>query len=737
MQVKRMENPFLIIFCGIPCSGKSTLAQKIADKLENEHGYSTVIVTSDAFRHMVPTYQRKFEPDLEQFIRGATYHTVQEALKSGLTVISDDINYYRSIRRQLKRISDLAKADYAIIYVNTPLEVALKWNKKRGEPIPNSLIEEIYYKLDKPGEKYRWDTPFLVLDPSKDELEELTKLVASKIHEKIGAKKGLIPKKELQKPSSYRANLDRETRHAMGEIMKRYKNLNLTEEISDLRKRIMEEAFEKKLSAQETTNLFFERAELILKHAPKEAQLGETMVHIGLFGHVDHGKTQLARCLTEKPSTAALDKHPQAQERGMSIDMGFSAFQLGNFMVTLVDLPGHHSLIKHAVAGVNIIDLGILVIAANEGPMVQTIEHLQILASMGIEQLVVAINKADLVDEEQLKNVKSKVSDMLAETPFKNSPIVCVSAIKCEGIQELKKVLIEKTSSPVRHWSGPLKIPISHSFHISGIGTVVTGTILRGKVKVGDKVEVEPGRKECRVRSIQIFGRDLKEASAGDRVGITLTEIRPKELSRGDVIVTPGTLEERDLLDLELQVQSQYKRGVSLRDLVHINVGLKSTLGRIYPYTSLGDMRILAEKISPGQSCKALIKTRDSLPVEIEDKALIMKLDLSPKQSRIIGVAKVANLPKTPDIYSAKIKKGYIKEKTNSGSYIVSGLFGTKEAAQHVAQEHKKVLVASSKIKGTIIERYGDSGEVLVNFEKPPDLSEKVYYYKLRRIKID
>ena len=324
-----MQSPFLLIFCGIPCSGKSTLAQRVADKLENEYNYFTVVISSDTFRRMVPTYRRRFEPELEQFIRGATYRTIQEALRWGLITISDDVNYYRSIRRQLKRTADHAKADYAIIYVNTPLEVALKWNKKRGEPIPNSLIEEIYYKLDKPGEKYRWDTPLLVLDPSKDELEELTKLVASKVHEKAGKKKEAIVKKGLSKPSSLRADLDRETRRAMGEVMKRYRNLNLAKEISDLRKRIVEEAFEKKLPPRETTSLFFERAESILKHVPKEVLAAGAIVHIGLFGHIDHGKTQLARCLTEKPSTAALDKHPQAQERGMSIDMGFSAFNLG------------------------------------------------------------------------------------------------------------------------------------------------------------------------------------------------------------------------------------------------------------------------------------------------------------------------------------------------------------------------------------------------------------------------
>jgi len=732
-----MQRPFLLIFCGIPCSGKSTLAQRVADKLEKEHNYSTVVITSDAFRHMVPAYRRRFEPELEQFVREATYRTIQEALRWGLIAISDDINYYRSIRRQLKRISDHAKADYAIIYVNTPLEVSLKWNKKRGEPIPNSLIEEIYNKLDEPGEKYRWDNPLLVLDPSKDELAGLTKLVVSEVHEKIGKKEEVTAKKGLSKHSSLRTDLDRETRRAMGEVMKRYRNLNLATEISDLRKRIVEEAFEKKLSSQETTRLFFDRAESIMKIAHKEVPSDGAMVHIGLFGHIDHGKTQLARCLTEKPSTAALDKHPQAQERGMSIDMGFSAFNLDKYVVTLVDLPGHHSLITHAVAGANIIDLGILVIAANEGIKVQTIEHFQILASLAIEQLVVAINKIDLVDGEHLKNVKSEVENLLAETPFENSPIVCISAIKCEGIQKLKRTLIENISFPVRHWSGTLKIPISHSFHISGIGTVVTGTILRGKVEVGAKVEIQPGRKECRVRSIQIFGRDVKEASAGDRVGITLAKIRSKDLSRGDIIVSPKSLEERDLLDVELKVEPEYRRSVCLRDLIHVSVGLKTTVGQIYPYTNLGGIRILNEKISPGHCCKVLIKMRDSLPVETGDKALLMKLDLSHKESRIIGVAKVANLPRSPEINSAKIKKGYVQKKTNNGLYIVSGLFGTKEAAQHVAQKRKKVFATSSKIKGTIVKRYGDEGDVLVSFENAPDLSEEVYYYRLRRTRID
>ncbi len=732
-----MQSPFLLILCGAPCSGKSTLAQRVADELENEYNYSTATVTSDAFRRMVSTYQRKFEPELEQFVRGATYRTIQEALGCGLIVISDDINYYRSIRRNLKRIADRAKADYAIIYVNTPLEVALKWNKKRGEPVPNSLIEEVYYKLDKPGEKYRWDTPLLVLDPSKDDLEKLVKHVTDKVHEVIVKKKETQVKKDLPKPSSLRINLDRETRRAMGEVLKRYRNLSSAKEISDLRKRIVEEAFEKKLSPHEATSLFFRCAESLLGQMPKEVPAGGAMVHIGLFGHIDHGKTQLARCLTEKPSTACLDKHPQAQERGMSIDMGFSAFELGRYVATLVDLPGHHSLIKHVVAGANIIDLGILVVAADEGPKVQTIEHLQVLTSLGKNQLVVVINKTDLVDEERLNNVKSEVENLLAGTPFENSPIVCVSAIKCEGIQELKKTLIENVSLPVRQWSGNLKIPISHSFHISGMGTVVTGTILRGKVKVADKVEIAPNRKKCKVRSIQIFGTDVKEASAGDRVGIVLTNVRSRDILRGDVIVSPGTLEERDLLDVKLKVEPKFRHSVCLRELIHVNTGLKTTVGEIYPYTNLRTMKILKKNVAPGQSCKALIKTQKPLPIEKGDKVLLMKLDLPPKRSRIIGVAEVANLPTSSEIYSAKIKRGYVRKKIDNSLHIVSGLFGTKEAAQHVAKEHKKVLSASSKTKGTILEQYGDEGDVLVSFENPPHLSEEVYYYRLRRTRID
>jgi len=729
-----VQKPFLIILCGIPCAGKSTLAKGIADLLENKYEYSATVVTSDTFRHMTPTYQYRFEAELEQFVRDATYETIRTGLKHGLIVISDDINYYASIRRHLVRIAEQCKADYAIIYVNTPLETALEWNKKRGEPVPNSLIEEIYYKLDEPGKEYKWDKPLLVLDPSKTSLQEMTENATTKILEKISTEKPSQPEKKPSVAPTIRTDLERETRRAMGEVMKRFKTLGLATQISDLRKNVVNEALEKKLSPIEAVRLFFERTESLLAHVKKETPEGRVIVHIGLFGHVDHGKTKLAACLTEKPSTAALDKHPEAQRRGMTIDMGFSAFSLGNYLVTLVDLPGHYSLIKHVMAGANIIDVGILVVAADEGPNVQTLEHLQILNALNIEKLVVAVNKMDLVNEERLSQVKEEIHALLSKTRFKDSPIVPVSAMKCEGMDELKNRLLEQVSLPVRHWSGSLKIPVDHAFNIAGIGTVVTGTILRGKVKVGDAVEIRPTGKQCRVKLIQIFSENTEEASAGDRVGIALADVRPKDLARGYILVSPGSLKEKAFLDVKLHVEPNFKFSVPARSIVHVNVGLQTITGKIFPYMDLKEKKVLKEKVDPGTACKALIQLEKPVPVEVGDKALLMKLDLPPKQFRVIGLAEVADLLETaPEMYSAKVKVGYVGEKTSEDQWVVSGLFQTKMAVQQMTGGN---VLTASKVKGTIVSPHGEKGETLVKFEKSPSTSEKVYYYKLRRAKI-
>ena len=228
----------MVILCGIPSSGKSTIAKELAEILESKHRCPAAIVTSDSFRGMIPAYERRFEAGLEEFVRKATHDTIMAGLKQGLVVISDDTNYYSSIRRRLVRMSQRLRADYAIIYVNTPLEKALEWNRKRGEPIPDSLIEEIFYKMDEPGTTYRWDRPFLTVYPSKDDPSTFAKMASRKLYEKIGT----VPVTEVPKKperSALARDLERETRRAMSEVMKRFRDGDLAPQISEIRKEVI------------------------------------------------------------------------------------------------------------------------------------------------------------------------------------------------------------------------------------------------------------------------------------------------------------------------------------------------------------------------------------------------------------------------------------------------------------------------------------------------------------------
>ena len=265
-------------------------------------------------------------------------------------------------------------------------------------------------------------------------------------------------------------------------------------------------------------------------------------VHVGLMGHIDHGKTALAKVLSEKVSTAGLDKHPQAKKRGITIDLGFTMFELDKFLVTLVDAPGHADLIRSVVAGSNIIDAAILVVAADEGPMIQTGEHLVVLQSMGVENILVALTKTDLVKPNQLSNIEKQMQTILTDTSYTNVEIVQVSSLKGEGIDELRTALHRILHPRERNSEGHLSIPIDHAFPVKGHGTVVTGTVQRGIAKLGDTVELAPLGKVSRVRSIQTFGEEREQASAGDRVGINVPDIDDTEVTRGDYLCTPGSM---------------------------------------------------------------------------------------------------------------------------------------------------------------------------------------------------
>ncbi len=259
---------------------------------------------------------------------------------------------------------------------------------------------------------------------------------------------------------------------------------------------------------------------------------------IGTAGHVDHGKTALIKALTGVDA----DRFIEEKERGVSIDIGFAPFILNDGRIAgVIDVPGHERFIHNMLAGIGGIDLVLLVIDAQEGIMPQTREHLDILELLQIKKGIVVITKRDLVDGEWLEMVVEEVREFLAPTFLAEAPIIPVSSVTGEGLEQLRETINALGETlPERDDKAPLYMPLDRVFSISGFGTVVTGTLLAGTVKVGQIVEVLPPGRELRVRGIQVHGGMVEKASAGQRVAVNIPGLERGELGRGSVMAAPG-----------------------------------------------------------------------------------------------------------------------------------------------------------------------------------------------------
>lgn len=300
---------------------------------------------------------------------------------------------------------------------------------------------------------------------------------------------------------------------------------------------------------------------------------------IGTAGHVDHGKTALIRALTG----AETDRLQEEQARGMSIDLGFADFQLPSGRhAGVIDVPGHERFLKNMLAGAGGIDLVVLVIAADEGVMPQTREHLDILNILQTRKGVVAITKADLVDEEWLELVQEDIRAALKGTFLAHAQMVPVSSITGAGIQELKALLDRMAEEvPTRTIVGPWRLPIDRVFTIRGFGTVVTGTLTAGVARVGDKVEVLPAGLESRVRSLQVHGLSCDFAEAGSRVAVNLAGLELEEVHRGNVAAPTGTYRATQALDARLEVLESCPRPIKNRTRVRVYLGAAEILARL------------------------------------------------------------------------------------------------------------------------------------------------------------
>jgi len=304
------------------------------------------------------------------------------------------------------------------------------------------------------------------------------------------------------------------------------------------------------------------------------------MFVIGTAGHIDHGKSVLIQALTGIDP----DRLPEEKERGMTLDLGFAWMKLpGGQEVGIIDVPGHERFVKNMLAGVGGIDLALLVVAADEGIMPQTREHLAILDLLDISKGIVVITKKDLVDEELLSLVKLEVEELIESTTLAEAPVVAVSAVSGEGLPELILSIdqILATAEPVKDIGRP-RLMIDRVFTISGSGTVVTGTLIDGSLSVGQEVEVLPAGLKARLRGLQSHKARIDVANPGSRVAANLTGVATSQLERGYVLTSPGWLVPTMRIDVKLRMLLDLKHPLRHGAAVSFFAGAAEEIARVH-----------------------------------------------------------------------------------------------------------------------------------------------------------
>ncbi|MEE8419302.1 MAG: selenocysteine-specific translation elongation factor [Dehalococcoidales bacterium] len=303
------------------------------------------------------------------------------------------------------------------------------------------------------------------------------------------------------------------------------------------------------------------------------------MFVLGTAGHIDHGKSVLVKALTGIDP----DRLQEEKERGMTIDLGFAWFRLpGGEEVGIVDVPGHERFIKNMLAGVGGIDLALLIVAANEGVMPQTREHLAILDLLGIEKGIVAVTKKDLVDEEWLELVTLDIEEAVNATSLSGAPIVAVSALTGEGLPDLVAAIDELLgSTPLRKDTGRPRLPIDRIFTIAGAGTVVTGTLMDSSLSTGREVEIVPQGLKSRIRGLQTHKTRVDTAGPGNRVAVNLVGIATTQIKRGDVLTTPGWLVPTNMVSVRLRLLPHLRRPLAHNTTVSFHTGAAETMARV------------------------------------------------------------------------------------------------------------------------------------------------------------
>ncbi|NMP22516.1 selenocysteine-specific translation elongation factor [Sulfobacillus harzensis] len=335
-------------------------------------------------------------------------------------------------------------------------------------------------------------------------------------------------------------------------------------------------------------------------------------VIVGTAGHIDHGKTTLVKALTGQDA----DRLPEEKARGITIDLGFAHMTLPSGQrLAFIDVPGHERFVRNMVAGVHGMDAVMLVVAADEGVMPQTEEHLAILRLLGVKRGFTVITKADLVEADMLDLVQEMVREAVQHTFLQSAPIVVADAVSGRGLDTVVKEL-EALSVTVERRAdrGAVRLPIDRVFSVKGFGTVVTGTLVTGTIGTDAALSVVPLGKSVRVRGLQVHGRTVNEAKSGQRVAVNLAGVEREEIERGQVVASPGTLIGVDVavVDLELLPSAP---PLTEKTRVHVHAGTAEVLGRVYFYDR--------GELAPGESAFAEVRLESVMPLTRHDRLLI------------------------------------------------------------------------------------------------------------------
>ena len=336
-------------------------------------------------------------------------------------------------------------------------------------------------------------------------------------------------------------------------------------------------------------------------------------VIVGTAGHIDHGKTALVRALTGVDA----DRLPEEKRRGITIDLGFAGLDLGDVRLSFVDVPGHERFVKNMLAGAHGIDLVALVIAADEGVMPQTREHFDICRLLDVKSGLVVITKTDTVDEELLQLVQLEAIELVRSSFLEDAPLVTVSSRTGAGIEELKSELrTAALALPSRSSRMVARLPVDRAFTMRGFGAVVTGTLVAGEIKEGDEMELLPSGKLVRVRGLQVHGKTVERAHAGERTAVNLGGVETALIERGMVLAPTVRLRPTQIIDASLHVLDSSPRSIRTRSRVRVHLGAAEVLARV---------RVLDERgaIEPGANGYAQLRLESPVAATLDENFII------------------------------------------------------------------------------------------------------------------